>query len=321
LQFVASDFQKGGIGQNAGQLCQADSLHDDYLLNVWGFVWKRFQSYIEQDRDHEVDFLLSRSAAINGLNAAIKKNDIEAIFGIVTFAFLGVVESPFGGWQCHLVGARALLDIHCKNRDELNQLYSRVQGLKKAISLLNWYDVIGAVVLRRCKLIFEDWHRADYDSEFFQLVSCPRDTFLLFVKIIDHSMVSEEVSEDIFYHAMDQLLQLSGNKTDQDLILHDAWICAAAIAVVSRGSEAQNTHRKEILKKLLTRSCEIIKLMSPQSPKYRHLAGPAYITGVNASMDDHREVVKQYWVRCKSFPFPLYAGAQAACESHWKTSK
>jgi hypothetical protein len=48
---------------------------------------------------------------------------------------------------------------------------------EQAVSLFNWFDVMGSVIRRDKSLVFEDWHREDMDDKFLSYVGCPRDVF------------------------------------------------------------------------------------------------------------------------------------------------
>jgi hypothetical protein len=136
-----------------------------------------------------------------------------ALFGIATFAIFEVCCGSFGKWTRHLQGARSLLDLHCRNKPELDNLTQRIPGLGDVLAYLVWFDVTGALV-RESGLMFGDWHREILTAVFFDSVGCPHDTFGLFVRLAKGD-VGDDL--DLCALAMDQVLALDSDSSDRSL--------------------------------------------------------------------------------------------------------
>lgn len=264
-------------------------------------------------------FELHRLAALASLSEALKTADPVAFLGITVFAFFEVVsDGAFGEWQCHLRGARSLLDYHCRSRSELDQLSNRVTGLAEMVSYFGWWDIIGTIV-RQCGrrdeaqdgLIFDDWHRSILGDDFFNTVGCPADTFWLFVSLAKGQDMD---TQGAMIRAIDQLLHLGTDTTDRGACF-DAYRCAAAISVLSLhpqpGTEAS-------LKTAIDRICDSVEHASPTSRFYIHMATPAFMAATHATEIHHCDVLRTYWRNCQTGELPRYSGARAQCEEMWR---
>lgn len=158
---------------------------DGDLKNVWLLLYQRIsgQSAIV---DNNMDLLTSKAGALAEVKEAIRAGDILAIYGVVTLSFLDVYEGPFIDCQWHMLGAKALLQLHCHDLASLNALCAELAGLREAISLLSWYDTMGFYFEqdRRNALVFPDWVREAMHDDFFKLVSCPRDTYMVYAAVV-----------------------------------------------------------------------------------------------------------------------------------------
>lgn len=176
---------------------------DRDLRDVWQLLYQRLSGQIppgttaavtsSNDDDESntvsgrsVELLTSHTAALVTLNEAIKAGDILAIYGVVTLSFLDVYEGPFIDCQWHMHGARALLQLHCRDGPSLDALCAELAGLREAVSLLSWYDTMGFYFEqnRRNALVFPDWVRTGMRDEFFELVSCPRDAYMVYAAVV-----------------------------------------------------------------------------------------------------------------------------------------
>ncbi|KPI38822.1 uncharacterized protein AB675_5782 [Cyphellophora attinorum] len=279
------------------------------FVDVWAFAWKRISLRMTGASHNDgLDQDLLYSNALQGLKRSVESGDILALFGITVFAFLDVREGPFGHWTRHLRGARALLDVHCSNFGELSVLYSSTPGLKQAISLLNWYDCMGAVIHKDRGLVFADFHRFEIDPVLFDLVGCPRDTFFVYVRLAEGHMSA--LSHETYHSSMSQLLNLSHNTTDDRLLLQDAWRYASILVALEElypnvASEAAPTSTV-----IADRLCDIVERILPTSAAYIHLPVAVYFIGIHASTERHHEVSQRFWSYFDTNPTPAYPNAQ-----------
>jgi hypothetical protein len=278
------------------------------LSDVWNFAWTHIGYEFRLGRNASVDNGLLHISALNALGRAVKAGHIFAIFGITTFAFLDVREGPFGGWERHLRGARALLDIHCNKDTQFKDICGRTPGLQQAISLLNWYDVMGLVIHQDRDLIFDDWHREYMDDAFFDLVGCPREKFQLYVNV-----ASRHISKDVqnSYHlVLTQLLQLATNRMDEQTLLHDGWRLGAVLAAVSCLAPKIN----DTVGIIADRICDVVENVNRDHEAYVHLAVIVYLTGVYGTTTRHGVMVRRYWSFFNSRTVPEYPLAQELCD-------
>ncbi|KAF4335304.1 hypothetical protein FBEOM_10851 [Fusarium beomiforme] len=189
-----------------------------------------------QDED---TLMWHRLAALKGLSEALNTADPAAFLGIAVFAFFEVVsDGVFGEWDCHLRGARSLLDCHCSNSEEFQQFSRRFTGLEEIVTYFAWWDTIGALVRQstsdahniKSGLIFDDWHRSSLGRDFFDRVGCPPETFWLFVSLVQNKE-SANLSDSIT-QAMSQLLKVGMDKSEKGKC-SDIYRCAAVIAVLT----------------------------------------------------------------------------------------
>lgn len=260
-----------------------------------------------------------RVDALVGLKDTLAVANPFALVGIAAFAFFDVCDSGFGQWQRHLVGAKSLLDYHCKCRQDLDRLTRDITGLTAMVSRLIWFDVMGAIVRGSADMIFESWHREVLDDAFFRIVGCSSDTFHLFARIaardgdVDVSM--------LYLYAMDELLKLDQGNSDWDRAA-DAYRCAAVIAILrqvrDRQSSASQSPPDHLISSSVDRTCRILGSLSSSSQYYIHLAVPAYLAGINATTLAQCDVVRGYWQNCTHAGVRRYPDGLERCEARWR---
>ncbi|KAJ5614408.1 hypothetical protein N7528_008062 [Penicillium herquei] len=257
--------------------------------------------------------------ALTNLSRVIESGHPIALFGIATFAIFEVCCGSFGRWHRHLQGARSLLDLHCQNKAQLDQLAARIPGLGDILAYLVWFDVTGALV-RKSPLIFDDWHRRVLEPSFFDSVGCPADTFELFVHLANQDVNIDAL--DLSARAMDQIMNLeSGDKTERGLTTV-VYRCTGAIGAFSLAGSKQDetsTVHTGVLSKLIDRVCDAISKIPTSSRFYVHLATPAYLTGMHATNAEQCESLRAYWRNCQQCDFPRYPDAQEQCERRWRS--
>lgn len=295
------------------------------VSRIWDFTRARIQGYSSTAEEEEdptsMESVRYHVAALIGLNEAIEMAHPVALFGIATFAFFEVCDGAFGEWQCHLYGARSLLDYHCRSRADLDRLSQDISGLTEIVTHLVWFDTMGAIIRGSTGLIFDDWHRATLNESFFRVVGCPAATFDLFVALANAESDPDPV--ELCFRAMDQLLQLDLDLTDRGRTA-SAYRCAAVIAVLARMGDDDRTttmmmpSRRVALASAVDRACQIIASIPSRSGFYIHLAATAYLAGIHATTVRHCEIVRAYWQHCRAGKFPHYPDGQARCEEKWR---
>jgi hypothetical protein len=268
------------------------------------------------------DSIQSHLVALTNLSQVIESAHPIALFGIATFAMFEVCCGSFGNWHCHLQGARSLLDLHCRDKAELDDLCSEISGLADVLAYLVWFDVTGALV-RKSPLIFEDWHRETLSNTFFDSVGCPADTFDLFVYLGKHQEIDDVNLMDLSARAMDQILQLGVDKTDRNLAA-TVYRAAAAIMAFTRaaavgGDSLKSAYQSNVVSTMVDRVCDAIAGIPSTSRFYVHLATPAYLTGMHASTTRQCDIIRGYWRNCQLCDFPRYPDAEAQCERRWRS--
>ncbi|KAF4502237.1 hypothetical protein FAGAP_1522 [Fusarium agapanthi] len=242
-----------------------------------------------------------RLAALKSLSEALNTADPAAFLGIAVFAFFEVVsDGVFGEWDCHLRGARSLLDCHCSNSEEFQQLSRRFTGLEEIVAYFAWWDTIGALVRQstsntKSGLIFDDWHRSSLGQDFFDRVGCPAETFWLFVSLVQ-SKDSTNLSESLT-RAMAQLLKLGMDKTEKGKC-SDIYRCAAAIAVLTTSAGNEESASEVTMEFAVDRICHIIESACSRSRYYPHMATPAYLAGMRAISSAQCKILGTYWRNC-----------------------
>ncbi|KAK2934979.1 hypothetical protein FoTM2_006226 [Fusarium oxysporum f. sp. vasinfectum] len=265
-----------------------------------------------------------RLAALKSLSEALNTADPAAFLGIAVFAFFEVVsDGVFGEWDCHLRGARSLLDCHCSNSEEFQRFSRRFTGLEEIVAYFAWWDTIGALVRQstsntKSGLIFDDWHRSSLGQDFFDRVGCPAETFWLFVSLVQ-SKESTNLSESLT-RAMAQLLKLGMDKTEKGKC-SDIYRCAAVIAVLTTQSSSngsEETSSEVTLEFAVDRICHIIESACSRSRYYPHMATPAYLAGMRATNSVQCKILGTYWRNCEMGDIPRYSGVQMQCEERWR---
>ncbi|CAG1973115.1 unnamed protein product [Fusarium graminearum] len=287
------------------------------------------ESVLPQDVDNEDILVHHRLEALKSLSQALNTADPAAFLGIAVFAFFEVVmDGVFGEWDCHLRGARSLLDYHCQNSDEFQQLSNNFIGFEQIVAYFGWWDTIGAVVRQSTNravgdqqgLIFDDWHRNTLTKDFLDMVGCPTETFWLFVSLAKGNK-TDNLGE-LLTQVMAQLLKLGMDTTERGKCM-DTYRCAAVIALLSwRIPATEETLPSEPSGTTLTfavdRICQIIDSGRPKSTLYVHMATPAYLASMWASSPNHCKTLRNYWRNCQMGDIPRYLGAQLRCEESWR---
>lgn len=280
------------------------------VAGVWHFAWDHISQRLrESGSHHALDKHLLYSRALQGLNQAVQESDILAIFGMTTLAFLDVREGPFGRWARHLRGAKALLDLHCQDFEALSRLYSTTPGLKQAVSLLLWYDVMGLVIHQDRRLIFDDFHRRDMEPTFFELVGCAQDTFRLYVEIAQGYTTA--APHQAYHRICTQLLKVSHSPDNEMLLLQDAWRYAAfyvALDYLHPGSVKETDEAAALVADSI---CDIVdKILPLESHLFVHLKVQVFFMGIFAPKERHLLKADSFWRFCESSSPPSYSMAQ-----------
>lgn len=265
------------------------------------------------------DLIQSHLVALSNLSKVIESAHPIALFGIATFAMFEVCCGSFGHWHRHLHGARSLLDLHCREKAELDSLTHCIPGLADVMAYLLWWDVTGALV-RGDELIFEDWHRGILSSAFFESVGCPPDTFGLFVQLVKGD--SDANVLDLSSRAMEQILRIeAGDSTDRSLAAA-VYRCAGSIEAFSRAGKniesSESTMHFGVISSMVGKVCNAISRIPTTSRFYVHLATPAFLAGMHVSTSEQCEVLRGYWRNCRLCEFPRYPDAEEQCERRWR---
>ncbi|PVH80442.1 hypothetical protein DL98DRAFT_459456 [Cadophora sp. DSE1049] len=296
----------------SAQVLTGDIYSDDPLSSVWTFAWKTMAHHLTPDDILDnVGYSLCHTAAVQTLSQAISQSGIEAIFGIVTFAFVDVYKGPFGAWPRHLRGARALLDLHCSDGAELGILCDDTSGLQEAISILCWYDATGLIVTKDRDLIFEDWHRQFMDDSIFGLVGCPKDTFMSLVKVARAIRSPISLDPSLSCNVAEQLLQISASPQDHALLLQDAWRYTVVMIIFEALVRPSTEVLRAVMHKLTQKICDILHTIPGESAKYRHLPLAVYMAGRYAQTREQSLAVQAYWRTCNSFKDPIYPDGES----------
>lgn len=267
------------------------------------------------------DAIQSHLVALSNLSRVIESANPIALFGIATFAMFEVCCGSFGHWQRHLQGARSLLDLHCRDKADLDALTDRIPGLADVLAYLLWFDVTGALV-RGGELIFEDWHREILSSAFFESVGCPADTFELFVRLVKGD--SDLDILDLSSRAMDQVLRIDNKDSSTDRGLSATiYRYAGSIEAFSRAGKTDTKSSRPdkhetVISSLVDKVCNAITQIPPTSRFYVHLATPAFLACMHVYRAGQCEVLRGYWRNCRLCEFPRYPDAEEQCERRWR---
>ena len=261
----------------------------------------------------------SHVVALTNLSKVIESLHPVALFGIATFAMFEVCCGSFGAWHCHLHGARSLLDLHCRDKADMDSLVSQIPGLADVLAYLVWFDVTGALVQER-DLIFDYWHRGILSPAFFDSVGCPADTFELYAQLVTRGLKSVLELSSL---AMDQVLRLgAGDSTDRGLATV-VYRCAGAMVAFSRAGDGNDEDRistihSNTITSMVDRVCGAISAIPTTSRFYVHMATPIYLTGMHATTSRQCDILRQYWRNCRQCEFPRYPDAQEQSECRWR---
>lgn len=293
----------------------------ELVSRIWDFIRAKMKGHGAATDDStqklSIDAVHFHVEALMRLTEAIDKAHPIALFGIATFAFFEVCDGSFGEWQCHLNGARSLLDFHCRNKADLDRLSYEIVGVNEIVAHLVWFDTMGAIIRGSKGLIFDDWHRETLSDEFFAGVGCPLDTFHLFVTLAKggNSMMN---ALDLSFEALDQLLLCAEPSSSDSALVENAWRCTAAIAILSQIGNVGSLSRRKALSTAVDKACRVLAFIPPASGIYIHLAATAYLAGIHATHPRQCEVVRSYWRNCRVSDFPRYPDGQAKCEEKWR---
>lgn len=325
--------------------CAAQENSNNTAINLYGFIdllshfYQQIQSTKKDLPDeavklisHTLSFARSRLqgsenkqsiqthlGALKNLSKVIESGHPIALFGIATFAIFEVCCGSFGQWYRHLQGARSLLDLHCRNKGELDTLVSQIPGLADVLTYLVWFDVMGALV-GDTALIFDGLHRQILTPAFFESVGCPLDTFDLLVDLASRNINLSNL--DLSSKAMDQILQLDAvDSTDCGLaaVVYRCTGAIVAFGLAGTRNETPSSTYNAVLSKMVDRACDGISSIPPSSRFYVHLASPAYLTGMHATTTKQCEIVRNYWHNCQLCDFPRYPDALEQCERRWRS--
>lgn len=320
-----------------------DSTHDT-AINLYGFIDMLSHFYEEiqstnQNLPDEAVKLISRTlsfarsriqgsenkqsiqthlGALTNLSKVIDSGHPIALFGIATFAIFEVCCGSFGDWHRHLHGARSLLDLHCRDKADLDTLAVQIPGLSEVLAYLAWWDLMGALVGDR-PLIFDALHRQVLSPAFFDSVGCPSDTIDLYVDLASRTMNTNGL--DLPSRAMEQILHLDArDSTDRGLaaVVYRCTGAIVAFGLAGAQNETSSTTYFAVLSKMVDRACDGISRISPSSRFYVHLASPAYLTAMYATNTQQCDRLRNYWRNCQLCDFPRYPDALEQCERRWK---
>lgn len=288
------------------------SASSQILASLWHFVVSIFANANGKNKPSDTDFLWTN--ALSELKRYLSTGSIEAIFQIMTFTYLDVCQGSFGQWHQHLYGARVLLDLHCSNPSELQMLYSQTPGLRHALTLLCWYDVMGTFASPNRRLIFEPWHRDTMDPSFFECVGCPPATFAGISRMLhdpDSHTLIDAVSSLLVYS------NIGGIESDQRA--STLWQYAYLLVSIDQ-KEPDSSSKFQSIHSLVDKICRVLDELSLNSPIAQHVAVIAYIAGIHAQNQCHQLILRKYWHHWLQVPFPLYPDALTKCEQIWQAA-
>lgn len=308
LHYFTSKYAQASVARNPHLGAEPDDRGG--IAGVLHFAWDHISQGLRENGSHKaLNEHLLYSRALQGLNQAVEESDILGIFGMTTLAYLDVREGPFGRWSRHLYGARALLDLHCQNFEGLAQLYTTTPGLKQAISLLLWFDVMGLIVHQDRHLIFDDFHRRDMDPTLFELVGCAQDTFRLYVEIAQGYTTA--APHQVYHRMYTQLLKVNRDSHDEKLLLQDAWRYAAFYVALDYMHPDIVKETDEAAALVADSICDIVdKIIPLESHLYVHLKVQVFFMSIFATEERHLEKADSFWRFCESSSPPSSFMAQ-----------
>lgn len=317
--------QRGGDDLGKGEYRYLSPEVISLISRLRDFAQARIDTHPQRRHELETENIWESEVAsrhrldtLVGLKETLAIGNPFALIGIAAFAFFEVCDSGFGQWQRHLVGAKSLLDYHCTCIEELDNLSTEVTGLKAIISRLVWFDTIGAIGRGTADMIFDPWHRAILDDEFFRIVGCPAETFCLFAKIA--AKESTDGDPDLLLSALEQLLKLEQGESEWS-ISANIFRCAAVLAILTKSEEqrpATAVSKKAMVTLAVDRLCRMLAALQPTCQFYIHLAVPAYLAGIHATTSEQCHTVREYWHNCSHAGVRRYPDGLARCEDHWK---
>ncbi|EPE02381.1 putative argr fungal zinc cluster transcription factor [Ophiostoma piceae UAMH 11346] len=297
-----------------------------------------------------LDMVRSRLTALAQVNRAIEAANPFAFLGIATFAVFEVCDDTFGEWQCHLHGARHLLEYHrCRTLADLQRMATLVPGLMDILARLVWFDLSGSVVRGSVvdgsfttPLIFEDWHRQVLlDNNIYESVGIAEDTCALYVDVAKARLLRRPVQACL--RAAEQILKVdelrpgsSKHRLSDWALATNVHRCAAALAILGQLQEAQDqavadsggmqdpdTLEDRAAWEATTHAavdklCDALAATPASSRFYIHLAVGAYMAGMRARTPEHCAVVRQYWLNCNISGISRYPGGLSRCSEHWQ---
>ena len=288
-----------------------------------------------------LDMVRSRLTALAQVNRAIEAANPFAFLGIATFAVFEVCDDTFGEWQCHLHGARQLLEYHrCRTLADLQRMATLVPGLLDILARLVWFDLSGSVVRGSVvdgsyttPLIFEDWHRAVLlDASIYESVGITQDTCALYVDVAKARLLRRPVQACL--RATEQILKVNEHRPSDWALAANVHRCAAALAVLGQLQEAQDQAAAADMQDpdaledraaweatthaAVDKLCAALAATPASSRFYIHLAVGAYMAGMRARTPEHCAVVRQYWLNCNISGISRYPGGLSRCSEHWQ---
>jgi hypothetical protein len=301
LEFFEQKFEQA--------VCSLQQSTSPVIISLAG-VWRLLRQRVLQGRDRSdpeshVENIRLQLEAVRGLGNAIRDGDILAIFGVVTLGFLDVYDGPFGDWQGHVYGAKALVAHASTNNLEMQAWCSRLPGFRQILSLAMWWDLWNAFLNKGRLLAFTDQQRAYMDPEFFDLVDCPADTFSIFVQIVQS--IERGTRLDLPVTVSGQLLHLTKDESCISLKTKDAWRYAAVMAALGTDSSTRRTASlNTLMQDLGDNICCIVRSICPLSGRYRMMSGPIAVLGATSRIPHHVRTVEIYWSVCDSLKRPIF---------------
>lgn len=288
-------------------------------------IWKFVTSFLEHqesptgsDQTWELESLQLKTTAIRELQQFVNEGVIEAIFSILAFTYFDVCQGSFGNWHRHIYGARSVLDIHCTNKLQLERAFENTPGLRHAITLLNWYDVLGVVASEDRPFIFEDWHREVIEDKFFLLVGCPKRVFYIFPELFKEQPL--RIASCLRALQLVLAIPINARHSDDSIAAvkntEYSWIYACLLIALEQTYGLPPTDLS--IRTLVEKICKLVQLIPLQSALSQHLAVIVFVAGIRALNQSDREIVKRYWLFWKSAKVPLYTDALQRCEDSWR---
>uniref|UniRef100_A0A060T0L5 ARAD1C17116p n=1 Tax=Blastobotrys adeninivorans TaxID=409370 RepID=A0A060T0L5_BLAAD len=243
---------------------------------------------------------------------------IEALFVTQALLVYEIVCGSIKGCRNYLITARTILEIHCGTGPLLDQAIAYRPPIGSCLAQFCFYDTVNACVKGE-SLMFSDHHRSVMSNDFFQYCGLEKKTFISICTLLDTVrgiLRPHHCESHAFLEALNDVLA----SVDGDLVFPlstmNGWRMANLL--IALDLHYTGHYQDQVFQNLVDKICKtVVRIPKYSEMGYRFLL-PMFVAGTNARNDEHKVVIRSYFLEWDSSGFSIFSEILELLERAWQ---